>query len=189
MVMQNGLSLVFGDGNKALRTWPAGEGFALAGARVTGVQIAIVIAASLLLIAVWLLLHRTGVGLRFRAVSNDQDLASAVGTHVDRSILLAFALGSALAGGAAILISLDVDMTPNMGFIGLMMAVAASIVGGIGSIPGAALGALIVAFAQQLSAWWLPSQWQDPIAFGILFVFLIIRPQGVFGQRIKKASI
>ena len=124
-----------------------------------------------------------------RAVANDSELARVAGIESDKIILLTFALGSALAGIAGILVALDVDMTPTMGMNALMMGVVAVIIGGVGSIPGIALGALLLGMAQHLGVWFISSQWQDAIAFVILLLFLLFRPQGFLGKKVKTATL
>ena len=123
-----------------------------------------------------------------RAVANNPELARISGIESDRVILSTFALGSALAGIAGILVALDVDMTPTMGMNALMMGVVAVIVGGVGSIPGVALAALLLGMAQHLGVWYISSQWQDAIAFVILLTFLLFRPEGFMGKRVKTAT-
>jgi branched-subunit amino acid ABC-type transport system permease component len=80
-------------------------------------------------------------------------------------------------------------MTPTMGLNALLMGAVAAIIGGIGSIPGAAIGALILAFAQQFGVWKIPTQWQDAIAFAVLLVFLVMRPWGVFGRKARRVRV
>ena len=128
-------------------------------------------------------------GHGMRAVSNDVELAKISGIDSDRIILWSFILGSALAGVAGILVALDVDMTPTMGMNALMMGVVAMIIGGVGSILGVAFGAILLGLAQHLGVWKISSQWQDAIAFIILFLFLLIRPQGFMGRKVKKVTI
>ncbi|HEX8948282.1 MAG TPA: hypothetical protein VF790_04925, partial [Dissulfurispiraceae bacterium] len=111
------------------------------------------------------------------------------GINTDRTILFSFLLGSMLAGIAAILISFDIDMTPTMGMNALMMGVVAVIIGGVGSISGAALGALLLAFAQNFGIWKISYQWQDAIAFIILLIFLLYRPYGFFGKKVRKVEV
>jgi branched-subunit amino acid ABC-type transport system permease component len=111
------------------------------------------------------------------------------GINSDRVIFWAVALGSVLAGIAGILVALDVDMTPTMGMNALLMGVAAVIIGGVDSLPGVALGALLLGMAQHLGVWKISSQWQDAIAFFILLMFLLFRPQGFLGKRVKKVSV
>jgi len=188
-VIQNLISLVFGDDTKTIRSGTVTEGLPLFGARITPIQIAIIIVSALLILLCWILMKRTKVGKAMRAVANDPELARVVGIEPDRVILFTFALGSALAAVAAILISLDTDMTPMMGFYALLMGVVAVIAGGVGSIPGAALGGLLVGMAQHLGVWKIPTQWQDTIVFLILIFFLLFRPQGFLGKAVKKAAV
>jgi len=188
-VIQNFISLIFGDDTKTIRSGAVTEGLPLFGARITPIQIAIIIVSALLILLCWILMKRTKVGKAMRAVANDPELARVVGIEPDRVILFTFALGSALAAVAAILISLDTDMTPMMGFYALLMGVVAVIAGGVGSIPGAALGGLLVGMAQHLGVWKIPTQWQDTIVFLILIFFLLFRPQGFLGKAVKKAAV
>ena len=124
-----------------------------------------------------------------RAVANDAQLSDISGLNSDRVIFWTFAIGSGLAGIAGILISFDLDMTPTMGMNALLMGVVAVIIGGVGNLPGVVLGALLLALAQHIGLWYLSSQWQDAIAFVILLVFLIFRPQGFLGKKVKKATV
>ncbi len=103
--------------------------------------------------------------------------------------MVIFALGSALAAIAAVLLGYDTDLTPGMGFKSLLMAVVASIAGGIGSIRGSLLGGLLVGLAQHLGAWKLPTQWQDTVVFVVLIIFLVARPEGFFGKPLKSGQV
>ena len=94
-----------------------------------------------------------------------------------------------MAGLAGLLVSLDVGMNPTMGMRALLMGVVTVIVGGIGSIRGAALAALLIGLAQNFCVWFISSQWQDAIVFVILLLFLIFRPQGFFGRRVRIAAV
>ncbi len=189
IVLQNILSMVFGDDTKTIRSSIVKEGINILGARITPVQITIIIVSLLLVATCFLFLKYTKVGQAMRAAANDPELANMSGIETDRVILYTFAIGSALAGIAGILVALDVDMTPTMGMNALMMGVVALIIGGVGSIPGIALGALLLGMAQHLGVWKIGSQWQDAIAFVVLLIFLLFRPQGFLGKKIKKVSI
>lgn len=189
VVLQNFISLLFGDQTQTLRSGVVRVGLPILGARVTPIQIFIIATAVVLTAAVWLLLKKTRLGLEMRAVANDPALALVAGVRSSRVILATFVLGSALAGLAGILVALDVDMTPTMGMNALMMGVVAVIVGGTGSVPGAALGALLLAFAQNFGVWHISSKWQDAIAFAVLLLFLLFRPEGFLGRKVKKAAV
>ena len=159
------------------------------GARVTPTQVVIVTVSLGLTAGLTAFLRITKLGRAIRAVANSPELSDISGIDRDATILKAFAIGSGLAGIAGILGAFDTDITPTMGLNALMMGVVVVIVGGIDSIPGIALGALLLGFAQHIGIWIIGPQWLDAIAFAILLVFLILRPQGFFGKRIKKATI
>jgi len=189
IVLQNVISMVFGDDAKTIRFGIVKEGINILGARITPVQITIIAVSLFLLLCCFFFLKYTKMGQAMRAVANNPELARISGIESDRVILSTFALGSALAGIAGILVALDVDMTPTMGMNALMMGVVAVIIGGVGSMPGIALGALLLGMAQHLGVWKISSQWQDAIAFVVLLMFLLFRPQGFLGKKIKKATI
>ena len=188
-VFQNLISLAFGDDTKTIRTGAVTEGMNLLGARITSIQVTIVCFSIALVVGVWIFLKRTKIGMVMRAVADDLELARVSGIDSDRIILWTFAISSALAGIAGILVAFDTDMTPTMGLNVLLMGVVAVIIGGSGSIPGVALGALFLGLAQHLGVWGISSQWQDAIAFIILLAFLLVRPEGVLGKRVTKATV
>lgn len=189
IVLQNIISMIFGDDIKTIRSGIVKEGINILGARITPVQITIIIVSLLLVASCFLFLKYTKVGQAMRAVANEPELANISGIETDRVILFTFAIGSALAGIAAILVALDVDMTPTMGMNALMMGVVAVIIGGVESIPGIAMGGLLLGMAQHLGVWKISSQWQNAIAFVVLLIFLLFRPQGFLGKKIKKVTL
>jgi len=189
VVLQNIISLIFGDDTKTIRSGMVEEGINILGARITPIQITIIAVSLLLFVSCFFFLKYTKMGQAMRAIANDSELASISGIETDQVILFTFALGSALAGIAGILVALDVDMTPTMGMNALLMGVVAVIIGGVGSIPGIALGALFLGMAQQFGVWKISSQWQDAIAFVILLIFLLFRPQGFLGKKVKTATL
>lgn len=189
IVLQNLISLIFGDDTKTIRTGGVKEGLNIFGAYITLTQITIIVVAVILQIALLLLLKRTKLGRAIRAVSTNPEMARISGIDSERIILYVFGLGSALAGLAGILVALDVDMTPTMGMHALMLAVVAVVIGGVGNITGTALGTLLLGFLQNFAAWKISSQWQDAIAFGILLIILIFKPEGFLGKKIEKTTI
>ena len=129
------------------------------------------------------------IGRNIRAVSSNPELSNIVGIPSDKVILWAFGIGSALAAAAGILIAYDVDMRPTMGFNWLLYGVVAMIIGGVGSNWGLVGGALLLATAQHLAAYYIGSQWMDAVAYIILILFLIAKPLGFSGKRLKKVEI
>jgi len=189
VLVQNAISLAFGSDTKRLRGETVTEGFNVWGAYVTGVQLTVVVASAVLVIALAVFLKCTRVGTAIRCVANDSLLAAVSGIRSERMLLLASALGSLLAGMAGVFIALDVDITPSMGLTPLMMGVVAVVIGGKESIAGVALGAILLGMAQQFGVWGIGSQWQDAIAFLALLAFLLFRPQGFLGRTMGKATV
>jgi len=189
IVIQNCLSLGFGDDTKSISEGTVSEGYLFLGARITPIQVATIISLVMVFGAVGCFLHFSGFGRKMRAVGNDPELACVFGVDSESVVFLTFALGSALAGLAAVLAAWDTGLTPVMGFKALLGAVVAVIVGGRGSILGIMLGGLLIGMAQHLVVWKLPSQWQDASVFLILIIFLLLRPQGFLGKPLRKVSV
>ncbi len=189
VMLQNTVALLLGDDVKTVRSGVVEEGINICGARITPVQISAICASVMLMVLVVVVLRTTKIGKAIRAVANDAELSSICGLNSDRVRLCAFALSSGLAGIAGILMALDVDITPTMGMNTLMMGIVVVFVGGVDSIPGIALGALLLGVAQNLGVWKIGSEWQYAIAFVILLAFLLFKPEGFMGKRIKKATV
>jgi branched-chain amino acid transport system permease protein len=141
------------------------------------------------MILLWLFIQKTKLGKAMRAVSDDPIGANVVGINPEKIITISFAIGSALAGAAGILISFETNIEPTMGFNAILKGVIASIVGGIGSIPGAVLGGFFLGLAENLGVWKIQAGWKDAISFLILIIFLLIRPQGFLGIKTEKETI
>ena len=183
--VQNLLQLIYGAQILTIRTGPVKEGHHFLGAVITDTQILILLVAVTLFIGLWLFIKKTKLGKAMRAVADDPLAASVVGINPERSILAAFAIGSALAGAAGILISLETNIEPTMGMNAILKGIIASIIGGIGSIPGAIFGGLFLGIAENLGIWKISAGWKDCIAFVILIVFLLVRPGGIMGIKTK----
>ena len=188
-VLQNLISLIWGDATQTLRSGPVREGLLVWGARVTPVQLGSAAVSLLMVALVGWLLGRTSFGRVYRAVASDTDLARCDGLDTERVVLVATALGSGLAGLCGVRVALDVDMTPTMGLNLLMMGVVAMIVGGSRRVGGLLAGGLLLGLAQHLGAWYVGSQWQESIAFVVLVVFLLARPGGFSGQASGPARV
>jgi len=124
-----------------------------------------------------------------RAYADNSPYAEVVGIPRNRIITLVSVLSSSLAGIAGISLAADTGITPSMGMHPFMMGVVAMIVGGNRHAWGIAMGALLLAVAQNLGGWFLGAQWQDAVAFLILLVFLIFRPQGFVGMPLRKGTV
>jgi len=155
----------------------------LGGVRVSLNNVLILGVTLALMVALTYVVERTKIGLAMRAVSHSRDTAALMGIPVDRVIVATFAVGSLLAGAAAFLFCIENPrVDPAMGAnIGLKAFVAA-VVGGIGSIPGAVVGAIVLGLAETLVSGYFTSTWRDAIAFLLLIVVLLYKPSGLFGR-------
>ena len=189
IVLQNVISMLWGDSTKSVRTWDVKVGNEFFGAYITDIQIITIAVCLTLFLACVFFMKYNRIGRNIRAVASNPELSNVVGIHSDRVILWAFGIGSALAAVAGILIALDTDMRPTMGFSWLLYGVVAMIIGGVGSNWGLAGGALLLATAQHLAAYYIGSQWMDAVAYIILILFLIAKPLGFSGKRLKKIEI
>lgn len=154
-----------------------------AGLRATPNQIAVILSATLVGAAVHLLLTGTRIGRAMRAVSENPDLARVGGIDVGRVIRFTWLLGGALACVAGVVVGLLVQIRPFMGFDLLLPLFAAAILGGIGSVPGAMLGGLVVGVSEAGAVALVGAPWRGAVAFAILTAVLIVRPSGLFGSR------
>lgn len=153
------------------------------GLRVTPDQLALVGLTAVLVAAMHLVLTRTQIGRAMRAVSENPGLARVAGVDVDRVVSVTWVLGAMLACASGVMVGLLVQIRPFMGFDMLLPLFAAAILGGIGSVPGALVGGLVVGVAEALSAATLGAQWRAAAAFVLLIVMLLVRPTGLFGAR------
>jgi branched-subunit amino acid ABC-type transport system permease component len=181
VILESAISMLWGTQTRSLGSSIA-EDLDFAGARITSVQLWIIVAAGVLVSTIALVLKRTKYGRGLRATADNPDLAALTGIPTRLAIALSFAIGSFLAASAGILISLETFMTPLMGFSMLIGGIAAMVVGGIRNTWGCLIGALLISFAQQLTVWALSARWQDMITFVVIGLFLVFRPQGIIGS-------
>jgi branched-subunit amino acid ABC-type transport system permease component len=189
IVLQNVISLIWSDNILSVRTGGVKAGHEFFGAVISNTQIITVAVCLTLFTVCAFFMKYNRIGRNIRAVASNPELSNVVGIHSDRVILWAFGIGSALAAVAGILIAFDTDMRPTMGFRWLFYGVVAMIIGGVGSNRGLIGGALLLVTAQYLTAHYIGSQWMDAVAYIILILFLIVRPLGFSGKRLKKIEI
>jgi branched-chain amino acid transport system permease protein len=154
--------------------------------RISLVRILVIVSAFLLMIALTLFVARTKLGKAMRATAFDREAAAMMGIDVDRVIVTTFLIGSALAGAAGVMVGLVYSRIYHfMGFIAGLKGFTAAVIGGIGSIPGAMLGGLLIGMVESFTAAYISSTFQNLIVFAILIVVMLVRPTGLLG----KASI
>ena len=189
VVLQNCISLYFGDDIKIINTSEVKAGNQIFGAYITTIQIITIFVSIALFVAVNLFLHYTATGKSIRAVASNPELCNIYGISSNNIILIAFGIGSALAAIAGILSAMDTNMLPTFGFNLLLYGVVAMIIGGVGSTKGLIAGALLVAIAQHLAGYYIDTKWMDAVTYIILILFLIWKPLGFSGKRLKKVEV
>jgi neutral amino acid transport system permease protein len=162
--------------------------YEVGGIRLSQSQLIAIGIAFAAIVLVGLVLARTGLGKAMRALSDNRSLAAVAGIDVDRTVVLTWVLAGGLAGIAGLLQALILNaFTPNFGFLLLLPIFAAVVLGGIGSAYGALVGGVALGLAMELSTWdalagGAPAVYKPVVAFGVLIVVLLLRPQGVFGK-------
>jgi len=151
---------------------------------VDALQIAIFLIAIVLMAALQFMMRATRLGKSIRAVAENQRAAKLLGINVERVIAITFAISSALGGAAGVLVGLSLNaIAPDMGQNIELKGLAVIIVGGMGSIPGALIAGFFLAATEVFSISVISSTVRDAIAFGLLFIVLLIRPSGILGRR------
>ncbi len=151
----------------------------IAGGVITEIQLIILVSDLVIMAGLALVLKKTMFGRAVRAVGDDEDVSKIVGINTDKVVGKVFLIGSAIAGLAGILIGFDTGIEPTMGMSLLLKGVIASIIGGIGNIYGGVLGAFLLGFVENFGIWKISGEWKDAIAFVVLILFLLFRPQGI----------
>jgi branched-chain amino acid transport system permease protein len=164
-------------------TFPGGR-FEVLGAQVTLLQIVILIVSLALVVGLTWLVGHSRLGRAMRAIAENPGAARVLGINVDRVTATTFAISSALGAVAGVLFAMNVNSAQlGMGSAIELKGLAVIIVGGMGSLPGALVGGLVLGLAEVFAIQYIGSSWRDLIAFGLLFVILLLRPQGLFGGR------
>ncbi len=152
------------------------------GIRIQADQIFVFVLAMILVALTWLLLERTRMGKAMRATANNPDLAQVRGINTERVIAWTWIVGASLAAAGGVMYGLASQLRPEMGFWLLLPMFAAAIMGGLGSPVGAIVGAVIIGVAQQVSSSFLNPAYGPGVAFVLLVIVLVLRPQGLIGQ-------
>ncbi|KJS46428.1 branched-chain amino acid ABC transporter permease [Desulfosporosinus sp. BICA1-9] len=161
--------------------------FEIGNFQITIYQIVIIGVAALLMLGLHLFVTYTKTGRSMRACSQDQDAAKLMGVNVDRVVSITFAIGSGLAGTAGVLAGIYFNaVQPYMGLLAGLKAFAAAVLGGIGSIPGAMIGGLMIGMAEIMGITVNLSEYKDAFAFTILILVLLFKPSGIMGRKANK---
>jgi branched-chain amino acid transport system permease protein len=184
--LQSTVLLLFGARIRSYQTpdfLPASTGVSVGPLDISLVRILVIVLTGVCMLALIWLVSKSKLGKAMRAVSYDREAAEMMGVDVDRAVAFTFLLGSVLAGIAGVMVGLVFTRVWHlMGFLAGLKGFTAAVVGGIGSIPGAMLGGLFIGLAESFVAGYISSTFQNIIVFGLLIVFMLVRPTGLLGK-------
>jgi branched-chain amino acid transport system permease protein len=187
LLLENAGQLAFGADPKFFPSLAPHYEWDMAGVRLTSEQLTVFAVSFLVMIFLYVLVMKTKTGIAMRAVSFNLDAAKLMGVPTDTVILFTFALGSAFAAVAGVLIGMAIPkIDPLMGVMYGLKAFVAAVLGGIGNIPGALVGGLLIGLAETFVVAYVSPTFRDAIAFAILILLLLFRPQGLLGRVVKE---
>jgi len=182
IALQNGELLVWGGVAKSIpHPFPTAP-LTLGPVSIAPLRVFVVVSALALIAAAWLLIQRTRLGRAMRATFQDRETAALMGVKIDRIHTVTFAFGSALAAAAGALLGPVFLAYPSMGDLASLKAFSVVILGGLGNLPGATLGGLILGVAEELGAGYVSSGYRDAVGFVIIILVLLLRPSGLFAR-------
>ena len=185
-VLENSALLLFGAQPRIYNTAnfiSLSSGIQIGSVTIDSVQILVLVMSLVLMVGLRQLVNRTRLGKQMRAVAADREAAEMLGINVNFTIAATFFLGSALAGIAGVMAGLLFNQVSNtIGFVVGLKAFTASVVGGIGSLPGAVLGGLLIGVAESFITGYVSSTYTNLLVFALLIVVMLVRPSGLFGQ-------
>jgi branched-chain amino acid transport system permease protein len=183
-ILSNSAAWMFGTQSRKLNYPFDNTPIDIHGVVITPHQILILVVSLIMMVSLKLFVDRSRMGKAMRATSLDQDTAMLMGINVNQVISLTFIIGSALAATGGILIALDYKVYPTMGTMTGLKAFVAAVVGGIGNISGAMFGGILLGLLETfgVAIFGIPTGLKDTIAFGVLIIILLVKPEGLFGK-------
>lgn len=188
-LLQNIALLIFGSNARQFTSVVTVPALKLAGGKlsISGVTIVTIVTSIIIMIALTTFINKTKMGQAMLAVSEDKGAATLMGINVNGTIALTFAIGSALAAVAGVLLcSAYPSLSPYTGSMPGIKAFVAAVFGGIGSIPGAMIGGILLGVIENLAKAYISSQLSDAIVFSVLIIVLLVRPTGILGKKINE---
>ena len=186
-LLQSLALLVFKSEPKAFPTIIEIPSLTFGGVVVDGMTLLTLAVTAVIMISLSLFINKTKLGKAMRAVSEDKDAAELMGISVNRTITMTFAIGSALAAVASVFYGATYTyIKPTTGSMPGIKAFTAAVFGGIGSIPGAMLGGIMLGIIEQLSQRYISTLWTNAIVFGVLVLVLVVKPTGLLGKKISE---
>jgi branched-chain amino acid transport system permease protein len=179
IVMESCLTLIFGPRIHGFPGFSASI-VIIGPVYLTGLQIAETVTLLAVASGLFTFLRWTRYGNAILALGDSREMARIIGIDTDRVSVIVFAIGSAISAIASVFMLLNEGATPTMGFYPVFVAFVVAVIGGLGSIPGSIAGGYLVGLIESLGLWKIPTEWQNSIAFVLLFLVLLVRPQGLF---------
>jgi len=165
------------------------QAFTLGSVSVSGLQLFIYVLTTAMMIGLTLIINKTRVGTAMRALAQNATAAALMGINVNRVIAFTFALGSSLGAAAGILVAMYYNtMSATMGYNAGVKAFAAAVLGGIGSVPGAMLGGVVLGVAETLGAGYVSSQYRDGLGYAVMIAVILLRPSGLLGKSVGQKA-
>jgi len=186
-LLQNVALLIFGSGQKAFPTLFEIPTITLGEVVIDGITLITLVVTAIIMVGLTLFINKTKMGKAMRAVSEDKEAAGLMGISTNRTITLTFAIGSALAAVASIFYGATyIYVKPTTGAMPGIKAFTAAVFGGIGSIPGAMLGGILLGVIEQFSKAYISTLWADAIVFAVLVIVLVVKPTGLLGKQVNE---
>ncbi len=186
-LLQNLALLIFGPEQKSTPALFDLPSLTLGGVTVDGITLLTLGVTAAIMVGLTLFINLTRMGKAMRAVSEDRDAAELMGISVNKTITITFAIGSALAAVASVFFGATYTyIKPTTGSMPGIKAFTAAVFGGIGSIPGAMLGGILLGLIEQLSKVYISALWSDAVVFGVLVLVLVFKPAGLLGKRVRE---
>lgn len=183
LFLQNTVQLLFTANPRMFINFIPDGGISVGERSISYTTMITILVSAAIMVGLTLLVSKTKIGKAMRAVSEDNRTAQLMGINVNNTISFTFVLGSALAGvGAVLYVCSYSQISPTMGSMLGLKAFVAAVLGGIGSIPGAMLGGLLIGIAESMTKGYISSQLADAVVFGILIIVLLVKPTGIFGR-------
>ncbi len=186
--LENMVLVLYGPNSEQIDGLFDNPGFDIGPVFVDSQYLSIIVVATLLVALQYFIFERTLLGKKLQATSQDKEMASLLGIPVAMMILITFAYSSALGAVAGILVAPILFVSTGMAALIALKAFAANIIGGYGSIPGAILGGLALGVVETMGAGYISVPYKDAFAFLMLLMFLMVRPQGLFGEKISEKA-